>query len=469
MATNNENEGKEGGGKKRLYKIPVPPGFVQFQIGKGGEISRPKNRMLFQIDTLEFRNWQYQCNKDSLNTWVDVIGFKWLCFGCNATAFKHAPFCHHSCSYTKREGERNEGKDLNKTVEKFISRNDLVFLSTDETRFNNRKRTNFSMFREQLEKYDLHNQTRTTSHAEATAAEKLLMLKNPSMPQLDSIVEHDDMEDNMEGNVTIIEEMVVTEDMEDKVEENVVVTQDNDDNDVSGEQLNRKTGTISHIGKVSQENIEDNEDKDDSPQSCKRNTATLRIDDGITKDMDESPQVRKRRTATLRIDECTGDGCTGDDIDKVFVHRKSKRKTVSSLRIEANNAEVMLDNGKDVSPRNILSPRKNKKKFATLRIDEGNTANNNDVSIRKSNRKKGKTGKDIEDKDNDSSSQKLKRKKTTLPIDGRYGEDMEDRDSSLQESNRRKSTVQMDEGAKKRISKGNIMAMSAVLHVSPSP
>ena len=101
MATNYENEGKEGGGKKRLYKIPVPPGFVQFQIGKGGEISRPKNRMLFQIDTLEFRNWQYQCNKDSLNTWVDVIGFKWLCFGCNATAFKHAPFCHHSRSYTK--------------------------------------------------------------------------------------------------------------------------------------------------------------------------------------------------------------------------------------------------------------------------------------------------------------------------------------------------------------------------------
>jgi len=102
METNTENDGKENDGKKQLYKIPIPPGFVQLQIGKGGEISHPKNRrMLFQIKTMEFTKWQYQCNKDLLNTWVDVLGFTWVCFGCNAMAFKHAPFCHHTCSYMK--------------------------------------------------------------------------------------------------------------------------------------------------------------------------------------------------------------------------------------------------------------------------------------------------------------------------------------------------------------------------------
>ena len=79
---------------------------------------------------------------------------------------------------------------------------------------------NISIFREQVEKFDFHNQTRKTLHAEATAVENLLMLKNPSMQQHDLIIHHDDMEGNMEGNVAIMEDMVVTEDMEDKEDKN---------------------------------------------------------------------------------------------------------------------------------------------------------------------------------------------------------------------------------------------------------
>jgi len=264
-----------------------------------------------------------------------------------------------------------EGNDINKTVEKFISRNELIFLSSDETRFNKRKHTNISIFREQVENFDFHNQTRKTSPAKVTVVEKLLMLKNPSMQQHDLIVHHDDMEGNMEGNVAITEEMV-TEDMEDKEDKNVVVMddmfviKDKEDNDVCQGQSKRKTGTTSHINEVLTENIEDMEDKDDSPQSCKRKTATLHIDDGNTEDNNEYLQMHKRKTATLHIDEGTVDNME----DRVVSLQKSKRKRVSTLHIDAKNAEVMLDYNKDVSPRKSLSPWKSKKKLATLRIDE---------------------------------------------------------------------------------------------------
>jgi len=140
-----------------------------------------------------------------------------------------------------------------------------------------------------------------------------------------------------------------------------------------------------------------------------------------------------------------------------------------------------------------LCSQKSKKKLATLRINEDNAENmeDKDISIWKSNRKTGKTGKsllrinvektkEMPDKDKDASPQKWKRKKTTLPINDRNMEDMEDRDESLQESNKKIATVHMDEGAnttfvlrKKRISKGNTPAMSPISHktnnnVSPS-
>jgi len=117
----------------------------------------------------------------------------------------------------------------------------------------------------------------------------------------------------MEGNMAMMEEMVVTEDMEDKEDENMVVMddmfviKDKEDNDVHWGQSKRKTGTTLHINEVPTENIEDTEDKDDSPQSCKRKTATLHINDGNTEDNNESLQMRKRKTATLHIDEGTVD------------------------------------------------------------------------------------------------------------------------------------------------------------------
>jgi len=101
------NSAKDNDGKDKSnqwsYKLPIPPGFAQYQIGKGGLISHPKNRRMLAILTwLNFQKWQFQCKDDSLNTWVDVLGFIWMCFGGNAAAFKHAPFCHHSCSFTKQ-------------------------------------------------------------------------------------------------------------------------------------------------------------------------------------------------------------------------------------------------------------------------------------------------------------------------------------------------------------------------------
>jgi len=58
--------------------------------------------LLTKIDTIEFPNWQSKSIK-SLKMWIDVLSEKWICFGCNGLALKRAPFCHHACSYTKRE------------------------------------------------------------------------------------------------------------------------------------------------------------------------------------------------------------------------------------------------------------------------------------------------------------------------------------------------------------------------------
>jgi len=213
-------------------------------------------------------------------------------------------------------------------VEKFISHNELVFLSSNETRFNKRKHTNISIFREQVEKFDFHNQTRKTLHAKATAVEKLLMLKTPSMQQHDLIIHHNDMEGNMEGNVAIMEDMVVIEDMEEKDDENMVVmddmfvVQDNEEKDVCWGQSERNTVTTSCIHEVHMENFEDMEDKNDSLQSLKRITATFCIDDGNTEGKDESPKMHKRKTSTLHIDEGTAD----DMEDKVGSLQKSTRK-----------------------------------------------------------------------------------------------------------------------------------------------
>jgi len=64
--------------------------------------------------------------------WIDVFSEKWICFGCNGLALKHGPFCHHACSYTKKDNDHFNNNDINIAIAKFISCKDLVWLSANK-------------------------------------------------------------------------------------------------------------------------------------------------------------------------------------------------------------------------------------------------------------------------------------------------------------------------------------------------
>jgi len=81
--------------------------YNQYQIQCDGSIQHCEARQLLTtIDTIEFPKWDQKSVASALGsivTWVDVFGFEWMCFGCNVSALKHAPFCHSSQSYCRRE------------------------------------------------------------------------------------------------------------------------------------------------------------------------------------------------------------------------------------------------------------------------------------------------------------------------------------------------------------------------------
>jgi len=112
--------------------------YSQYQIRCDGTIERCEARhLLTTINTIEFPKWEQKSvasTSGSIVTWVDVFGFEWTCFGCNVSALKHAPFCHNSQSYCRREANRFDPK-LDSNVLSFLSQEDLVSLSLDETKF----------------------------------------------------------------------------------------------------------------------------------------------------------------------------------------------------------------------------------------------------------------------------------------------------------------------------------------------
>ena len=93
--------------------------------------------MLTTIDTIEFPKWEQKSVASALGsivTWVDVFGFEWMCFGCNVSALKHAPFCHSSRSYCRREANQFDPK-ISCNVLPFLTHEDLLSLSVDEAKF----------------------------------------------------------------------------------------------------------------------------------------------------------------------------------------------------------------------------------------------------------------------------------------------------------------------------------------------
>ena len=122
------------------YKISGPCiQMNQDQFGPGGKIKPPENRQLLtKIDTIEFPKWELKVLESSSGTvfsWINVLGVDWICFGCNMSCFKHAPFCHSSCSYKKRETDRNDDKILDVPVSSVLSQEDLLTLSIHEAKF----------------------------------------------------------------------------------------------------------------------------------------------------------------------------------------------------------------------------------------------------------------------------------------------------------------------------------------------
>ncbi len=113
---------------EKNYKVPPPVGsrLKQYQIGTGGYITPPeKRRLLSSIDTIEFSKWELKeidsGDGSALKMWCDVFDVTWVCFGCNSSTFKHAPFCHSSQSYSKRESDWNDLTTLNVFVNNFLT------------------------------------------------------------------------------------------------------------------------------------------------------------------------------------------------------------------------------------------------------------------------------------------------------------------------------------------------------------
>jgi len=146
------------------YKDPPPVGLrlKQYQIGTGGYITPPeKTHLLSSIDTSECSKWELKeidlGDGSSLKMWCDVLDVTWVCFGCNSKTFKHAPFCHNSQSYSKRESDRNDSSTLNVFVSNFLECNDIVQLFHDEQNYFKNKLTKSNSYEEQLKRHDTEN------------------------------------------------------------------------------------------------------------------------------------------------------------------------------------------------------------------------------------------------------------------------------------------------------------------------
>jgi len=137
----------------------IATNFNQYQIGFDGNIHHCHSRQLLtSIDTLEFPKWQLKSvasQSGNVVSWMDVFGYEWICFGCNVSALKHAPFCHNSRSFTRREANRLDVKTINNPVQKFLTREDLVSLSKDEENFNKKVLFIQQIYKEQIKEYDV--------------------------------------------------------------------------------------------------------------------------------------------------------------------------------------------------------------------------------------------------------------------------------------------------------------------------
>jgi len=191
----------------------------QYQIQCDGSIQHCEARQLLTtIDTIEFPKWEQKSvasSSGSIVTWVDVFGFEWMCFGCNISALKHAPFCHSSWSYCRREANRFDPK-ISGNVLPFLTREDLVSLRNDEAKFHKKNTLSQTIYKQQIKEHDELGQLGIDDICHVTtaaAAANLLSLK-----QLDNNVnnvtaavpiDEPNVKNNVSGDgvVAVVEEM----------------------------------------------------------------------------------------------------------------------------------------------------------------------------------------------------------------------------------------------------------------------
>jgi len=119
-------------------------------------------------------------------TWVDVLSFERMCFGCNVSALKHAPFCHNSQSYCRREASHYDPKLIGNVLP-FLTCEDLLSLSVDEAKFDKKITLSKKIYKEQIKEHNevVQVDTGQICHATTVAAANLLSLK-----QVDNILEN---------------------------------------------------------------------------------------------------------------------------------------------------------------------------------------------------------------------------------------------------------------------------------------
>jgi len=106
-----------------------------------------------------------------------VFGFEWMCFGCNISALKHAPFCHNSQSYCRRVANHFDPK-ISGNILSFLTREDLVSLSLDKAKFDKKITLSKQIYKEQIKEHDeVVGGTGKICHVTTVAAANLLSLK----------------------------------------------------------------------------------------------------------------------------------------------------------------------------------------------------------------------------------------------------------------------------------------------------
>ena len=150
--------------------------------------------MLTTIDTIEFPKWDQKSVASALGsivTCVDVFGFEWMCFGCNVSALKHAPFCCSSQSYCRREANQFNPK-FSGNVLPFLTHEDLLSLSVDETKFDKKITLSEKIYKQQIMKHDQLGQVGIDDicHVVTVAAAANLL----SLKQLDDNVENEQLQ-----------------------------------------------------------------------------------------------------------------------------------------------------------------------------------------------------------------------------------------------------------------------------------